>query len=310
MRPISRFKYMLIFGFCLWFGLFSAGCSSESEAVNENDGYTLPELVIPQYSGEDSVSSAEGGFDLSGANNGYIMANYTGSVPAKLQISKDGAKYNYDISQTGEYEIFPLQMGSGTYTVKLLTSVGDNRYTTVLNQDVEASIASEFAPFLIPNQIVNYNAGTSAVTFAREQAAKSGAEADVIKAIYAHIKENVTYDVEKAQNPPVGYIPTVDDTFVSDKGICFDYASLAAAMLRSCGIPTKVETGYISPSGIYHAWNRIYVKNAGWVDVGFKIDPNTWTLLDTTFAASSGNSDLSSFIGDGDKNTYEMQYTY
>ena len=108
----------------------------------------------------------------------------------------------------------------------------------------------------------------------------------------------------------MGYIPSVDDTFLTNTGICFDYASLAAAMLRSCGIPTKVETGYISPSGIYHAWNEVYVKDSGWIEVGFKIDADTWTLLDLTFAAGSSKGDLSGFIGDGNENTYETQYTY
>ena len=135
-------------------------------------------------------------------------------------------------------------------------------------------------------------------------------DADVVKAVYAYIKDHVTYDVAKAQSPPVGYIPSVDDTFLTNTGICFDYASLAAAMLRSCGIPTKVETGYISPSGIYHAWNEVYVKDSGWIEVGFKIDADTWTLLDLTFAAGSSKGDLSGFIGDGNENTYETQYTY
>ena len=52
------------------------------------------------------------------------------------------------------------------------------------------------------------------------------------------------------------------------------------------------------------------MKDSGWIEVGFKIDADTWTLLDLTFAAGSSKSDLSGFIGDGNENTYETQYTY
>ncbi len=308
MRPIKKIKYLLTVFLCLLMGLSSAGCGG-SEA-SESGTYTLPELVVPQYAGADTSSCDVGGFDTTGADSGYVMASYTGDVAAKLQVVKDGVKYNYDIPATGEYTIFPLQMGSGTYSIRLLTNVADNRYTAVLEEDVDAAIGSEFAPFVVPNQIVDYDAGSACVAFAREQAADKSSDADVVKAVYAYIKDHVTYDVAKAQSPPSGYIPVVDDTFATNTGICFDYASLAAAMLRSCGIPTKVETGYISPSGIYHAWNEVYVKDSGWIEVGFKIDANTWTLLDLTFAAGSSKSDLSGFIGDGNDNTYETQYTY
>lgn len=307
-RPIKTIKYVLTVFLCLLMGLAGVGCGG-SEA-SESGTYTLPELVIPAYSGADTSSCDVGGFDTTGADSGYVMASYTGGVPAKLQVAKDSMKYNYDIPATGEYTIFPLQMGSGTYSIRLLVSVGDNRYTAVLEEDVDAAVASEFAPFVVPNQIVDYNADSACVTFAREQAAGVSSDADVVKAVYAYIKDHVTYDVAKAQSPPAGYIPSVDDTFLTNTGICFDYASLAAAMLRSCGIPTKVETGYISPSGIYHAWNEVYVKDSGWIEVGFKIDANTWTLLDLTFAAGSSKGDLSNFIGDGNENTYETQYTY
>ncbi|MEG0379335.1 MAG: transglutaminase-like domain-containing protein, partial [Eubacterium sp.] len=127
-------------------------------------------------------------------------------------------------------------------------------------------------------------------------------------AVYAYIKDNVVYDVKKAQSIQDGYIPVVDDTYATNKGICFDYASLAAAMLRSCGIPAMVQTGYVSPSGVYHAWNMVYLKDSGWVEVGFKADQNTWTQVDLTFAASSSKTDLSNFIGDN--GTYETKYTY
>ena len=86
----------------------------------------------------------------------------------------------------------------------------------------------------------------------------------------------------------------------SGKGICFDYASLTASMLRSQGIPTKVIFGYVSPDDLYHAWNMFYTEESGWVTVEFAVDPNDWNRLDLTFSA--GGTD-EKFIGDGSNYT-------
>ena len=68
------------------------------------------------------------------------------------------------------------------------------------------------------------------------------------------------------------------------KGICFDYASLAASMLRSQGIPTKIIFGYVAPDNLYHAWNMFYTEEKGWTKVEFSrisegLDPDRPDLL-------------------------------
>ena len=93
-----------------------------------------------------------------------------------------------------------------------------------------------------------------------------------------------------------GYLSDPDSTMSTGKGICFDYAVLAAAMLRSQGIPTKMVFGYVAPNGIYHAWNMFYTKETGWVTVSFSVNKETWTRLDLTFSANGADS---AFIGNG-----------
>ena len=39
---------------------------------------------------------------------------------------------------------------------------------------------------------------------------------------------NISYDEEKARTVESGYLPDVDETLESGKGICFDYAALNA----------------------------------------------------------------------------------
>ena len=89
------------------------------------------------------------------------------------------------------------------------------------------------------------------------------------------------------------------------KGICFDYASLAASMLRSQGIPTKIIFGYVAPDNLYHAWNMFYTKETGWVSVEFKVNEKEWTRMDLTFSANGSDQ---KFIGDGSNYADVYQY--
>ena len=100
-----------------------------------------------------------------------------------------------------------------------MVSVGDNRYTAVLEEDVDAAVASEFAPLCGAEPDRGLQRGQRLRDpFAREQAAGVSSDADVVKAVYAYIKDHVTYDVAKAQSPPAGYIPSVDETFSTNDG--------------------------------------------------------------------------------------------
>ena len=53
-------------------------------------------------------------------------------------------------------------------------------------------------------------------------------------------------------------------TLRTGRGICFDYASLTAAMLRSQNIPARLEIGY--SGDVYHAWISVYTEETGWID--------------------------------------------
>ena len=126
-----------------------------------------------------------------------------------------------------------------------------------------------------------------------------------MKAIYDYVCGAIKYDTAKATSVSSGYLPDPDETLRTGKGICFDYASLAAAMLRSQGIPTKIIFGYVAPDNLYHAWNMFYTEESGWVTVSFEVSADTWTRIDLTFSAG-GASDK--FIGDGTH--YTDVYSY
>ena len=66
---------------------------------------------------------------------------------------------------------------------------------------------------------------------------------DVVSSVYSFVTKNIAYDNAKAATVQSGYAPFPDNTLASGKGICFDYASLMTAMLRSQQIPTRLEVG-------------------------------------------------------------------
>lgn len=74
----------------------------------------------------------------------------------------------------------------------------------------------------------------------------------------------------------VSFIADIEETFETQKGICYDYAALFAAMLRSQGIPTKLMKGFTDNVDEYHAWNEVWLS-----------DEERWMVVDTTFDAVS-----------------------
>ena len=90
------------------------------------------------------------------------------------------------------------------------------------------------------------------------------------------------------------------------KGICFDYAALTAAMLRSCDIPCKLQIGYAGD--IKHAWINVYIRSRGWVDKAVEFSGDSWSRMDPTFDSNSEDKDtIQEYIGDN--NNYTVQFT-
>ena len=132
---------------------------------------------------------------------------------------------------------------------------------------------------------------------------------DTLQASRGYVINNISY-VSTAENGANGYIPVPDTVLANKSGICFDYASLMAAMLRSQKIPTKVVVGYAGD--IYHAWISVYVDGSGWIDGYIYFDGNKWNRMDPTFAASAKDENdyksIVDFISDG--SNYSVIYYY
>ena len=119
-------------------------------------------------------------------------------------------------------------------------------------------------------------------------------------------RANLTYDYEKADTVTTGYLPDVDETLKTGTGICFDYAALTTAMLRSCDIPCKLQIGYAGD--IKHAWIDVYIRSKGWVNQAVSFKGDTWTLMDPTFDSNSDDKEaIQDYIGD--ESNYTVQFT-
>ncbi len=247
---------------------------------------------MPEQSLIDAVASDGYTIDLSNKNKGYLTVS-SESVPGKkikVQISKDGEKYNYDFTGEGPFTTYPLQMGDGVYQITIYENIEDDKYAQVTGTETEVHLDNEFAPYLLPSQIVDYTPDSNAVykSFALTAAAKNDLER--VADVYGYIVDNITYDQQKADSVETGYLPDVDETLSTQKGICYDYSALLACMLRAENIPTRLVMGYVSGVDVYHAWNEVYITDVGWVRTAVYFDGKNWQTADSTFGAANSQN--------------------
>ncbi|MBE5023254.1 transglutaminase domain-containing protein [Olsenella sp. DSM 107455] len=267
--------------------------------------WTMPTAALLSPFSADAVSAAEPVVDLSHASEGYVAASATSDARLKLQVVCGEMSYNYDLPSDGSPIVVPLNMGDGAYRVRVMQNTSGNNYVEVYSVGADVELESEFAPYLRPNLFCDYDDSSAAVAKARELAAGAENEGDVMRDVCIWVASNITYDYDKAAelSGTSGYVPSPDETLASGTGICFDYASLSAAMLRSLGIPCKVVTGYVSPDGVYHAWNLVYI-NGSWTSVEFSVREGEWSRVDLTFAAAGAGDTV------GDGTSYTDRYVY
>lgn len=308
MKYRLHLSYLLIAIFCLLLG----GCSGSSSASRkEHSGPSrdsTPKVLTPSADGVTVYQNDFASIDASNTSQGYVMVKYNGTnEKVKLQITcPDQSCYTYLISDRGAYDTFPLTAGNGSYALQVLENVAGDTYTVSLAQSINVSIEDEFLPFLYPNQYVNFHTDSKAVSKGSDLAKDTYSDLDVVQNIYNYVIKNISYDTAKAQNVSYGYVPDIDDTLSSKKGICFDYAALMTSMLRSQNIPTKLEVGYSGDA--YHAWISTYIDDKGWVDDIIQFNGDTWQIMDPTLAATNDSAAVKKYVGDGSH--YVVKYTY
>ncbi|MFZ5968808.1 MAG: transglutaminase-like domain-containing protein [Bacillota bacterium] len=208
----------------------------------------------------------------------------------KVLIIKDSEKIWRDLEvNNGHFdEEIWLTQGKGTYTIAVMVHEADRKYSYGPKLTVEN--VNEVNPYLVPTKHIESDSEE-----VRELAAKitenKTTDIEKVRAIYEWVSTNISYDYEKFskhQNGDYDNTYGAVHTLKTKKGVCYDYAALAAALGRAVGLESKVVKGqasYGTYSG-YHAWNEIYIG-----------EEDRWVHFDTTFGAA----DLKSGTGELEK---------
>ncbi len=112
---------------------------------------------------------------------------------------------------------------------------------------------------------------------ATQLAAGASSRAAVVTAVDEYLRAHEVYDLNSPL--PASGDDAVDDfLFISHRGFCEQFASAAAVLLRSVGIPTRLVTGYshgdlsaepgkrLMRAANAHAWIQVWYPGIGWID--------------------------------------------
>ena len=290
------------------------GCSSGQRGADDpsqtpEDFTGIPEIPVASAPGAVIAENKKAVIDFSNARDGYVMVKFneaSGRQIRALITVPDGTQYIFRLVPGGDYEVLPLSGGDGEYTVEVLEEATDQLYALALTATIDVRLDDEFSPFLRPNQYVNYERSSAVVRKAAELTEGIDDRMEKIAAIYNYVVANITYDRTLAYTVESGYIPDVDAILESGKGICFDYAAVMTAMLRSQSIPTRMVFGYTGDT--YHAWISVYSESEGWMDNMIFFDGADWKIMDPTFAAREQSEQIMEYIGN--PANYNALYQY
>ena len=293
------FPLLLIICLAMSVGQITGLATEETAAIDS---------MAPVASGVNIKKVSKAVIDYSNVQDGYVMVNFTASTTKRLKVQVKGpaTTYTYDLP-AGQWTTFPLSDGNGKYTVAVFENVSGTRYSAVVSASFSVALTDEFAPYLRPNQYVDYSVAPNTLAKAEELVTDAVDPLAKVKVVYEYVVNNFTYDQQKAATVKSGYLPVLDTVLELKKGICFDYAALMTGMLRSQGVPCKLVVGYAGSA--YHAWISVWTEEAGWIDNIVYFDGAVWHRMDPTFASSGNQSEsIMKYIGDG--NNYTAKYMY
>ena len=279
----------------------------EAVALAEAPPPPVSIVLEPEASGTHEKRCEDAVVDYSHTEDGYVMVRFTGQTDKRLKVQVKGPKttYTYNLPRD-QWTVFPLSDGDGSYQVVVYQNVSGSQYATVLSAGISVKLKDEFAPFLRPNQYVDYTDAKKTVEKGAELCKGLTEPLEKVAAVYDYVVDTLRYDYDKAATVTSGYLPVLDTVLKEKKGICFDYAALMTAMLRSQEIPCKLVVGYADE--VYHAWISVWTEKDGWVDGVIFFDGSVWKRMDPTFASSGDRSaEIMDYIEHGN---YKVKYLY
>ena len=215
-------------------------------------GLAASKAVWPQ-TGKNTKTNGKLKLDISNTGDGYFMASVSkkNKHKLKLRVVKGSETLTYDLNGDTEYEVFPLQLGSGKYEVTLYENVSGKKYAQEGKVTLTVKLKREDAAFLAPSQYLNYTKKSEAVAEANRQCTGKN-EKDAYKIVCNFMKSRFVYDFVKAATVKAGVLPDIDGSYAKKMGVCQDLSAIMVCMLRTQGIPARLMIGYADKQ--YHAW--------------------------------------------------------
>lgn len=304
---MSKFLPVRLFFVWLLFGILLAGCGNSPSSDEEPPVYSPARVLTPEAPGKKTLGNSPLILDISNQDQGYLTAE-SDSDDSRMNIqltAPSGVVYSYFL-EPDEQTVLPFSEGSGEYLITCYQQVDGNQYAALYTETLTIKLQNEFLPFLYPNQYVDFSSKSKTCKLAASLVKEDMTDIDILKTFYTYVTSHISYDYDKADSVEAGYLPDVDDTLSTGTGICFDYAALTTAMLRSQDIPCKLQIGY--SVDVKHAWIDVYIRGSGWVTKAVSFDGDTWKLMDPTFDANSdGDEAIQEYIGD--ESNYTVQFT-
>jgi transglutaminase-like putative cysteine protease/predicted small secreted protein len=270
-----------------------------------------PIVIVPAAPGRDVHRTDDFVIDYSNRNSGYFTVAYSGSLTriALWVTAPNGRKYEYDMPNPDRsLKGLPFSEGNGTYTIEFFEGIaGMETMSPRGSFTVDVRLSNANSPFLMSNHYVQYSRNHAIVNEgARLSAGKT--EIEKVEAIYNWFVDNIVYDYDLAASVKSGYTPDLARLLRNRKGICFDYASGMAAMLRTQGIPARLETGWAN--GTFHSWISVYTRSTGWVNGWIQFNGSRWVLMEPTWAAMNGdnNKNFQAFVNN--RGNYQTTFMY
>lgn len=307
---MARISRRILSASCFFFlSAALCGCQKQNTEHTFSSSYESGRTIVlsAEASGKITTGTDLLTLDFSNADQGYFTG-YLSAADTKVNlqvIGPDEITYKYFLEIPDELTTFPFTAGDGEYLILAFEQISDDQYSSLFQYTLDLSLENEFLPFLYPNQYVDFCADSEAVALARTLSEQAATDLEALEQVYTYVTEHISYDDEKAAAVQNGYLPDIDQTLKSGTGICFDYASLTAAMLRSLSIPARLEIGYTGE--LRHAWIDVYIQSIGWVEHAIEFNGSEWKLMDPTFAAAAEDAALTNdYVGDS--SNYTLQY--
>jgi hypothetical protein len=207
----------------------------------------------------------EGGgvtLDYTYADDAYLMAkNESGKISKIIMDHEEsGEQFIYAFNIDGDWHILPLQR-PGRWHAQLYTQVEGIQYRSENSMYISAQYEDAFLPFLRPSLICPYNVDSLCVNKGCELSEKVSTDAELIDEVLIYfLREEYTHEITEQRIEATMYADyhSPDTTLITKKGMCGDFASLSASMLRSQGVPTKIIYGWLQDT--YHAWICVFVE--------------------------------------------------